>query len=252
MEKAVPNIGRPSLLLKFREQRPWRQLADRPLTQPWYFDAEPPRPPMRRNTRLFLWLTALALIGGAVAFVQFGLPRLNRARSAGGYPMCSSNLRQIGQAIVIYSNAHDRRLPETLEDLLLDDIEITPYVFVCPGSNDEVVPGVSTTPPIAGDETVRRIRARGLPTSLDDSPPPALQPRYCSYIYVGRGLVMNDVTADTILAYEPLSNHDGDGCHVLFGDGHVKFLERAEAIKLLAPPPPRPRPATASTTATQR
>ena len=72
----------------------------------------------KKKTRIYLWLFALALLAGGVAIAKLGVPWLNRARNAGGYPMCASNLRQIGQALKMYTDANAGRLQETLEDLL--------------------------------------------------------------------------------------------------------------------------------------
>jgi len=188
---------------------------------------------MPKNVRVYLWLL-LALLGGGIALAALSLPRLNRAREAGGYPRCGSNLRQLGQALTLYAQANAGRLPETLEDLLRADLDLTPHVFLCPSSNDEVMPGLSSTQPSA-DEMVARIRERGMPTSLSDPPPPTTRPRYFSYIYAASGRTIDQITPRTVLVYEPLSNHDGDGAHVLFGDGDAEWLNRDAAIKLLAP-----------------
>ena len=53
-----------------------------------------------------------------------------------------------------------------------------------------------------------------------------------SYIYLGKGMNARTVSADTVVAYEPLSNHENDGSNVLFGDGRVKFI-LSPAIKAM-------------------
>ncbi|MCP4245426.1 MAG: hypothetical protein GY778_00100 [bacterium] len=40
------------------------------------------------------------------------------------------------------------------------------------------------------------------------------------------------VNPRTVIAYEPLSNHGGEGGNILFADGHVEFV-RAQACKAL-------------------
>jgi prepilin-type processing-associated H-X9-DG protein len=44
---------------------------------------------------------------------------------------------------------------------------------------------------------------------------------------------MHPVQMVIVSAYEPLSNHDGRGMNVLFGDGHVEWIESpvAEAVE---------------------
>jgi prepilin-type processing-associated H-X9-DG protein len=41
------------------------------------------------------------------------------------------------------------------------------------------------------------------------------------------------VTANTVVAYEPLSDHDKAGMNVLFGDGHVEFVSAGVAGRIL-------------------
>jgi len=36
-----------------------------------------------------------------------------------------------------------------------------------------------------------------------------------------------------VVAFEPLSNHDGRGMNVLLGDGHVEWLDAALAARVL-------------------
>jgi prepilin-type processing-associated H-X9-DG protein len=44
-----------------------------------------------------------------------------------------------------------------------------------------------------------------------------------AYLYAAAGLKLNDLDDRDVLCFEPLSNHDGDGMNILFGDGHVEF-----------------------------
>jgi prepilin-type processing-associated H-X9-DG protein len=43
-------------------------------------------------------------------------------------------------------------------------------------------------------------------------------------VYVGGRLTVTTALATTIVAYEPLDNHNGNGSNVLFGDGHVGWI----------------------------
>jgi prepilin-type processing-associated H-X9-DG protein len=51
-------------------------------------------------------------------------------------------------------------------------------------------------------------------------------------VYVGKALTEKTATEKTIVAYEPLENHGGQGVNVLFGDGHVEFFFKAEWVKM--------------------
>lgn len=111
---------------------------------------------------------------------------------------CASNLRQIGQAIMLYARDHDRAYPPTL-DLLVTDLH--PSCFVCPYSNDRAATG-PTTKAIAA-----KITGQG----------------YCSYLYFGAGLTMSS-PSDIIVACDHPDNHKDAGINVLFADGHVEWF----------------------------
>jgi prepilin-type processing-associated H-X9-DG protein len=55
-----------------------------------------------------------------------------------------------------------------------------------------------------------------------------------SFIYLGRGLTTTTTPADAIIIYEPLTNNFGEGMSVLFGDGHVEFVDVKFAAALVS------------------
>ena len=80
--------------------------------------------------------------------------------------------------------------------------------------------------------------------------------KHCSYIYAAPTMRFSrfdsSPRAEGIVAYESLINH-GDGINVLFGDGHVEWLNLNEAKHLVAElqagrNPPRPMPAAPTVT----
>jgi prepilin-type processing-associated H-X9-DG protein len=127
-------------------------------------------------------------------------PRLSQSK-------CGSNLRQIGQGLLLYTNDHGPKYPPTLE-LLIDSAELHPSVFVCPA--------VDAQRPAAG-ATTREIIARF------KADPKA----HCSYVYVGAMMHAN-LPSDNVVAYEPLENHSGTGMNVLYNDGHVEWVDAVE------------------------
>lgn len=124
---------------------------------------------------------------------------------------CANNMRQIGQAIAMYANDHNDQFPDDVKTILETE-DLTAAVFVCPSTNDQPAPAGPTT----------QATAAGL-----------LQPGHLSYVYLGKGLTSHSATDDTVLLYEPLSNHEGAGMNVLFGDFHVEWLPAAEAATIL-------------------
>jgi prepilin-type processing-associated H-X9-DG protein len=133
---------------------------------------------------------------------------------------CASNLTQIGNAVLLYANDHNGHMPPGIAGLLEEDL--TTAVLICPASND--------TP--AFNPTTQ-------PTEAD-----VLAGGHLSYIYLGAGFTY-PASASAVIAYEPLSNHQGAGMNVLFGDLHVEYFQTATANKILAElnaghNPPRP------------
>ena len=120
---------------------------------------------------------------------------------------CSTNLRQIGQAILLYSNDNRGAYPPNLATLLTTQ-DISAEVFICPDTTDTPAPG-----------------------STPQAQAAALNGHHLSYIYLGAGM-NNTAGAQTVVAYEPLTNHT-TGCNFLWGDGHVTFETKSRAKRYI-------------------
>ncbi len=185
---------------------------------------------IRRDTSKFwnnvLQLVALALMLIALILI-FMPPPMSRASGPANIVKCASNLRQIGQACLLYANDHNGQFPNELA-LLLPTEDLGSRVLNCPSSNTEPAPGTPA-------EAAALIRA--------------YPDKHVSFVYLGAGLTTATITPETILAYEPLANHDDAGGNFLFGDGHVEFIAKPQAQKLIAAlqagqnPPPSLQPA---------
>jgi len=163
----------------------------------------------RRQTALGIWGGLLGLTAPLLAYAA--TPRLVTCRETPPRAKCASNLRQIGQAAWLYANENGGRLPDDMADFFTQDL--VPGVFVCPATND--------APAIAAPTT----QATGANVEA---------PGHCSYVYLGKYWMSDELTPHVVLAYEPLKNHQGRGMNVLYGDGHVDWLSAPEAIKLLS------------------
>jgi hypothetical protein len=164
-------------------------------------------------------LAGIAILLGAMNVVA--VPWLNRfetQRSIYRYGVdhawvrCSSNLRKIGVAILLYSNDHDGHFPSRLQDLLVTE-DITTDDFVCPFSADTAATGPTT-------------QARVANVALGG---------HLSYVYVGQQLTNSAATADTIVVYEKPGNHSSErlDLFILYGDGHVAKVSEQELRRII-------------------
>jgi prepilin-type processing-associated H-X9-DG protein len=171
----------------------------------------------RSGANFLVWTVGIIVIGGMLSAVL--LPSLCKPRETANRAKCASNLHQIGLAILLYSQENGGHYPPSLAVLIRDE-QLTPAVMICPSGNDEASSAADTAGIVAEVAAAEKNEA---------------DHKHCmSYVYAGRGLTSDTATAKTVLAYEPLGNHQDDGTNVLFGDGHVEWFNKQGWTKLAA------------------
>jgi len=164
-------------------------------------------------------LTNGAPAAGAL-MVGILLPSLHRARETANRVKCASNMRQIGQAMLLHANENRGQYPQTLGELLMQ--ELSPQVFICPSSRTQLPPEI--------DAADLRAQMAWVNANAD-------------YVYLGGGKRANAAGAQDILLYEKPGNHKHDGMNIVYADGHVEFKPTAAAMQELqrvGATPPQP------------
>jgi prepilin-type N-terminal cleavage/methylation domain-containing protein/prepilin-type processing-associated H-X9-DG protein len=197
------------------------------------------------HQRAFTLTELLVVIGVIALLVGILLPALSKARETSRRAACLSNLRQIGQSLIMYANAHRDVLPNGNGPQQWDDADgqsrvmvsfaaaykIAPGVFHCPSDSDPVPTRIVTADYFVDDsarisyeyfflwwppeQPARLTRMKSLaPLAWDHSGGEPLNPR------TGRPVQVNNSS---------LRNHNRGnrtmGGNVLFSDGHAEWQD---------------------------
>jgi len=156
----------------------------------------------KRKTSL---LMILMIIIAAVLLVTFFLAPIIIVPSVPPRMICSTNLSRLGKAMLVYGGDNDDEFPTADKwcDLLLQYVDTEEY-FVCPSGGE--------------GRCHYAINA-----NLEPYGPPGIV-----LLFETKG-GWNQFGGPEILTFE---NHKGEGCNILFNDGHVNFVTPEELNEL--------------------
>jgi GT2 family glycosyltransferase/type II secretory pathway pseudopilin PulG len=98
------------------------------------------------RTRAFSLVELLVVIGIIAILVGLLLPAIARSREAANRTKCLANLRSLGQALVMYANNRQGRLPNSNPDSTVADYDATNAVLVALNRDYVRAPGVFHCP----------------------------------------------------------------------------------------------------------
>lgn len=138
------------------------------------------------------------------------MPALSKTKHIAHRSVCATNLRTLSLAMIIYANDNGDRLPfsDNWSDVLIQKADVSPKSFLCPG--DDAVVGQSSYAlnRNAAEKHVRKLR----PDMVLLFETSAGQTAARHWNLVGGP---ESITTE---------HHNGEGCNVVFVDGHTEFI----------------------------
>lgn len=130
------------------------------------------------------------------------MPTLVRVKQITFRQVCQTNLKELGKLMLIYAGDYDEKYPTPSKwcDLLVEYAKITKNSFRCPG---------------APDGPCNYAMNKNIEEFGKDAPPDMV-------LLFETSPGWNQAGGPEILTTE---NHQGEGCNILFADGHVEFVK---------------------------
>lgn len=154
----------------------------------------PPRPPMSRRAKVILTLAILTILGVPGLYVW------HQASLLQAHIHEAADMRQIGAAIQNYADAHRGRYPPSLSALFADQ---------------KLPSSLAVDPRSGGSAPQNCVDVEG------------------DYIYRGAGLTTG-ADPDAAILFPRHGVREAYGMNILFGDGHVEFIDGKDVPRALA------------------
>lgn len=154
-------------------------------------------------------ISAISIFLAVMLLPVIMMPALARAREQAKRVVCATNLKQIGLTMMIYADDYDNKFPTSSKwcDLLIEHAEVPESIFRCKGACE----GPCN---YAMNKNIEE---------LDASSPAN------TVLLFETSPGWNQVGGPEILTTD---NHQGEGCNVLFYDGHVEFVKTEDLNNL--------------------
>ncbi len=154
------------------------------------------------KVKSFTKLELLVVIAVIALLMGLLIPALDRVRSISPRMVCGSNLSALGKAMFIYANDNNDKYPTADKwcDLLIEHTDVTEKQLVCYGALKQ--------------KNKSRCHYALNPNCEPNSSPDLV------LLFDSKG-GWNLSGGPELLTTE---NHEGDGCNILFNDGHVAFI----------------------------
>jgi prepilin-type processing-associated H-X9-DG protein len=139
------------------------------------------------------------------------MPALSRTKVLAQRLVCGTNIHGLGSAMQVYAFDYNDKFPTGSKwcDLLVEQVDVSPKSLVCPGAVDD------SQCNYAMNENTERL-GKDVPDDM-------------VLLFETSESGWNVVGGKELLSTD---NHRGDGCNVLFADGHSEFV-RTENLDTL-------------------